>query len=69
MTGLNINTSNEQIANPQFRSGKNVSKPVETEDRKSLSKSAKLAISTTLAALAATGIYIATTKGKSKQRI
>lgn len=67
MTSLNVNTGNRQIANPQFRGNQNVSKPDETEKKKSLSKGAKWA-GLALTALAIGGIYIAT-RGKSKLKI
>ena len=64
--GMNANTSfNRPIVNPQFRANENMSKPVETEDKKGLSKGAKWAIGLGLTALAAGGIYLAT-KGKVK---
>lgn len=64
--GMNVNTSfNRPIVNPQFRANENMSKPVETEDKKGLSKGAKWAIGLGLTALAAGGIYLAT-KGKVK---
>ena len=63
---MNISTGfNRQIANPHFRGSQNVSKPIETEDKKGLSNSAKWGVGLGLTALAATGIYL-TTRGKVK---
>lgn len=65
---MNINTNfNRQIASPNFRAGQNVSNPVKTEEKKSLSTGTKWAIGLGLTALASYGIY-AMTKGRVKPK-
>ena len=66
--GMNIGTNfNKAITSPQFRAKQGVSKPVETENKKGLSKGAKWAIGTGLAILGTYGVYLAT-RGKVKPK-
>ena len=65
---MNIGTNfNKAITSPQFRAKQGVSKPVETENKKGLSKGAKWAIGTGLAILGTYGVYLAT-RGKVKPK-
>lgn len=57
---------NKSIISPKFRASQNVTKPVEAEDKKALSSSAKWAIGIGLTALASYGIYYALTRGRVK---
>jgi len=67
MAEININTKyNKQIASPNFRANKNVTKHTETDEKMGVSNGAKWLIGLGLTALASYGIYYALTKGRVK---